>query len=1065
MRRPLTLVFVLMTTALPLFGQGLSDRPTFEEIQVKPITVAKVDGFDFLLVCNTPDDSLEIYSTRDHSLLHRLPTGQGPVSVVYHPGLERVYTTNQLGDSITVARLAASGHNSIKVTLEQTTWVRDEPWHLAFYTLPATETEPARETLLVTHMTPDTVGWRDALTLEPLAPGLGAVHNETGLDLDGDGQDDVDVGLKEPRTVAVLGDQLVTLATKGGNGVYDNDVWCGDLVTGATRQHGGLGSFNANMTVDSGGNVYVVGGLARNDLPGEPAVASALTGFLKSMFYFVEDICTDNIQIAERDLNAVPGLQAVNPVTGLPEAAPVPQNESLAMPMDVALFEQDGVVTKIFIAAFSIDRIGVLKPNFSQAVSQWPLDHIDTESPLAGGNAMGGPRGLAVKYADPEDAESRDRVYVLKRLDNSVTVLDPHGETVVASFPLANDPRPRYVRAGQEFLFGAQHSGNHFVSCASCHVDARTDRLVWNLGNDDGPVPIPPTLKDNTVGDEWPSQKGNMVTQTLQGLLNFEVDEKAQRLFTNAPYHWRGDRNDFDDFNPAFVSLLKRDTELEPAEMAAYKRYVFSIHYPGNPKQLLNHTYSSEFGAVADADDTTVGTDAQHGMKLFFMVNSDGRSCVHCHALPEGSNNLLTEGVNNPIEVAALRHIFQREGRLDKGRATLPSNSPFSGITGLTHNGGIGVSSPFDAAPFNEIDVNPVITIDAFDRVFFSGAFCANYGDFCPDLQDVNRFVHEFDTGVSGLVGFPITVHPGTAPALTQVVLDLFESQAAVANVGIAAHYFSAGGVSGYAFNTISGKYVPMAGGPAVDRPTLLALLSGAEERLVVQATPLGSERRIASTTGVAPPLPAVQPSAIDMLPWRPSTPYVNVPLMTGFWDNSFDTTSFYPHMVRLLQYGLLQDGAPLGALGLTQLRHEAPRRVVVRGRQIQPGAEVHIFVPDDPSGPPNLALRPEQAGQIATIQVELPLYRTGEIVEGLPVWQTAVEWAPLVLYKTMLGGDFAPGIQTTLNDTAFAVPEPPNPGMFDPVNWGFVYVRVVNPSGLAADAGWRRVELSPPPT
>lgn len=1066
MRRTLAAALLVFFAAMPLAGQGRTDRPNFEEIQVKPITVARVDGFDFLLVCNTPDDSLEIYSTRTHKLLFRQPTGQGPVSVVYDSARKRAYVAAFLGDSITIVHLAASGTESIQVTFDQTTWVGDEPWHLVLYTIPGNEETAPRHTLLVSHQTLDTIGWLDANTLQPIAPGFLGFHAETPFDLDGDGQPDGKLALKEPRTLAVLGDQLIAIATKGGNSTYDNDVWCSDLATTATRQHGGLGSSNTNLAFDSSGNLYVVGGLARNgELQGEAAVASALTGFVKSMFFFVKNVCTDNIQIDARDLNATPNVVAQNPVTGLMEAAGVAKKAALTQPMDVALLEGDGGVSKIYVAAFGIDRVGVLKPNFSQPVSAWPLARIPIK-PLT--NPMAGPRGLAIKSSNPALEGDRARVYVLNRLDNSVSVIDPATDTVIDTFPLANDPRPKYVRAGQEFLFGAQHSGNQMSSCASCHIDARTDRLAWNLGSNDPAVQIPDTLKDN-IGfvPDWPSQKGIMVTQSMQGLINFEVDPEAQRMFTNAPYHWRGDRNDFEDFNPAFVSLLGAASQLSAADMASYKTYVFSILYPGNPKQPLERVYSGSFGPSSQANNQTVGTGALHGMKLFHLDNADGRSCSHCHALPDGSNNLLTEGATNPIEVATLRHLFQREGRVDKGRTTLPSDAPFSGLTGLVHTGGVGSGSPFDVPPFNELDLNPVLSLDAFNRFFFSAAFCPTYGSFCSDLQDVNSFLHEFDTGVSSLVGLPVTFDVGSDPTFVQSIFDLMEGQANRANVGVAAHVFTGSGIVGFAFDPPSSRYQQVPSGFALTRAGLLALLAASTDRLVVQATPLGAQRRIASPTGVAPAQLAVAPAAITMLPWRPNTAYEKVPLMSTFWATFSDPTSFYTHTVRLFQRGILQDAGapPLNGLGLTGLRHEAPRRVVIAGRRIQPGARVHLFVPNDPAGPPDLTKAPEAAGQIATLRVALPLYATNEVsAAGLPVFQTGVEWAPLMLYKTMLGGDFAPGIQPVLNDVIpFTIPEPPPLGTFDPVNWGFVYVRVVNPGGLAADAGWQRIVLSPP--
>src|SRR5258705_184484 len=66
--------------------------------------------------------------------------------------------------------------------------------------------------------------------------------------------------------------------------------------------------------------------------------------------------------------------------------------------------------------------------------------------------------------------------------------------------------------------------------------------------------------------DPNPNAKGIMVTQSLQGLANFDVkaDGLLRHRFSNAPYHWRGDKKTFLDFNEAFVGLQGRSEEIDP---------------------------------------------------------------------------------------------------------------------------------------------------------------------------------------------------------------------------------------------------------------------------------------------------------------------------------------------------------------------------------------------------------------------------------------------------------------------------------------------------------------------
>jgi hypothetical protein len=139
MKRASIPILAALLAAPPLLAQGRTDYFNVESPQVHPIEVARVGGHDYLLVCNTPDNRVEIYDTDDslplaQRLLARVQVGVEPVTVRYFERVGRFYTANFLGDTISVVRLEApSGPASLTATLEQTTWVGDEPVDLALF--------------------------------------------------------------------------------------------------------------------------------------------------------------------------------------------------------------------------------------------------------------------------------------------------------------------------------------------------------------------------------------------------------------------------------------------------------------------------------------------------------------------------------------------------------------------------------------------------------------------------------------------------------------------------------------------------------------------------------------------------------------------------------------------------------------------------------------------------------------------------------------------------------------------------------------------------------------------
>jgi len=255
-------------------------------------------------------------------------------------------------------------------------------------------------------------------------------------------------------------------------------------------------------------------------------------------------------------------------------------------------------------------------------------------TPIAVGQ---GPAGLALD-------EARNRLYVWNHFEASLSVLDA-GTGAELARRAAFNPLPAAIRAGRPFLYDTHRtSGLGQSSCASCHVDARIDRLGWDLGDPSAP---PARFDQNcvtTLGvqpcQDFHAMKGPMTTQTLQDIIG------------NEPFHWRGDRAGIEAFNPAFETLLGDDAQLSSLDMQAFEAFLATIAFPPNPfrnfdnslpKQLAltGHYTSGRFSMRG----LPLGTgDAQRGLELYSRGLLDPPfQCASCHTLPTGM------AVNGPL--------------------------------------------------------------------------------------------------------------------------------------------------------------------------------------------------------------------------------------------------------------------------------------------------------------------------------------------------------------------------------------------------------------------------------
>ncbi|MEK6675664.1 MAG: YncE family protein, partial [Planctomycetota bacterium] len=276
-----------------------------------------------------------------------------------------------------------------------------------------------------------------------------------------------------------------------------------------------------------------------------------------------------------------------------------------------------------------------------------------------------GPTGLVMNSAG-------DRLYVLNRFDASISVIDAENNVELERVSFF-DPTPASIKLGRPFLYNTHlTSGLGQAACASCHIDARTDHLGWDLGSPAGEVKE--VNQDCRQGEgncaDWHPMKGPMVTQSLINIVGSE------------PFHWRGDRETVAAFAPAFVGLQGADAEPTAEEMQMLTDFVASLRFPPNPNRNID-------GTLRTVVTTTNGTgNAQTGRNIYLNqpVLGGVLTCAACHALPSGTDQTVDFPPVGPnaqtLKVVQLRNMYEKTGF---NRATLTGNRGF----GFNHEGDV----------------------------------------------------------------------------------------------------------------------------------------------------------------------------------------------------------------------------------------------------------------------------------------------------------------------------------------------------------------------------------------
>ena len=408
---------------------------------------------------------------------------------------------------------------------------------------------------------------------------------------------------------------------------------------------------------------------------------------------------------------------------------------------------------------------------------------------------LAGPTGVVVDGA-------RARIYVVGRFHNQVQTLRDSDLAPVALTGIGFDPTPDAIVNGRKFFYGGFTSGHGDQSCATCHIHGDFDAIAWDLGNPQGTFqPKPPNQLDPLLQGFHP-MKGPMTTQSLRGLPN------------TALLHWRGDRADLNAFNPAFVGLMGRSSQMPDSEMAAFNDFVLPLVYPPNPNQFLNRTFPI----------APLGTpSAERGRVFFFNQQTDGSlTCNNCHAAAAfgpGTNGQVIDHIAlqeaQDIKVPQLRNLYKKTG--------------FTDVPGVVNKRGFGF-------------VHDGSVDNLFDFLHFPG-FSFPGGD--PQRRDVEAFLLCFDTGIAPAVGYQLTfngANNGDATALARV--DTLRGQAEAGSCDLIAKGRVAGQPRGWLYQGAD-QWISDKAAEAPTSTADLVALAGPGLELTLTGVPVGSGQRM----------------------------------------------------------------------------------------------------------------------------------------------------------------------------------------------------------------------------
>jgi len=546
-----------------------------------------------------------------------------------------------------------------------------------------------------------------------------------------------------------------------------DDVDIAEIPAGGSspsRTFDGLGSVNYALAVNpSNGTIAVAATEARNLLRFEPRLKGHLV----------------DTQLGMVTSGGAKSLVNLNPHINYAGAGTQAERDSaIGIPTGVA-FAGNG--SRLYVTSLASDRIGVVNPATGALLTRAPT--------------VAGPTGVVVD-------DARGRIYVVGRYHNELQTLSTATLQQVARTGIGFDPTPDAIVNGRKFLYGGFTSGHGDQACATCHLFGDMDDLAWDLGDPAGQYHAPPPNMDDPYLVGTDPMKGPMTTQSLRGLPNTGL------------LHWRADRADFAAFNPAFMSLMGRTTQLPDSQMTALNDFVSAMVYPPNPAQNLDRTMPSAPTGTPSAERGRV--------KFTTMLLDNDHTCNFCHAAPGGTDRQVIHAAallqSQDMKVPQLRNLYKKNGFADTSGAV--NKRGF----GYTHDGSFDNLFDFLGQPIFNFD--PSI-----------------YGD--RDRRDVEAFLLAFDTGMAPAVGRQITFDATNKSNTTlNSQLDTLRARSLAGDCDLIAKGRIGGQPRGWLYQNDGTWRSDKQAEAAIGTSSLVALAAAGGE-ITVTGVPLGSGMRM----------------------------------------------------------------------------------------------------------------------------------------------------------------------------------------------------------------------------